>query len=435
MSLVKKILPLVAVGALALGITTSCGSKNGGLMDSEENKGPTMNAIPNFEVNEREKKSYQIEASDPEGDPLTFSLEGFPSWVSVSETGLFSLDAPSEDIDNLYFGKVKVASGQYAETQDVSIKVKDLETRAAITKAADRLILLQNANGSWDWIVTDKTGPTATTYLNIAGVDGDILLDAFRITNDSKYLDSAKRTGNHIITELDKLPEARHFNAFNMTFLKDLAGASGDSTYSNYVAKKMNDLKTKVTYWGSGAKNISTDGIPGLTAEELVAAEEVIRGTANNGIKPWDLYKFVGLAKDSGDNDYATKVATGIKNYLDRAGYGDTTNDYILGLAAGVIGLSDAGMSYGDYLNTLIGKQFPDGHFETPDSDYTMSLIASTGYSLMALKKAGRISEAINSSKYLTGSQRADGGWLEGNGKEYSETTSEAGHGIAKLLQ
>jgi hypothetical protein len=31
--------------------------------------------------------------------------------------------------------------------------------KAVITKAADRLITLQNASGSWDWDVTNATGP------------------------------------------------------------------------------------------------------------------------------------------------------------------------------------------------------------------------------------------------------------------------------------
>jgi hypothetical protein len=459
MSLVRKLfLPLVVAGAIAL--FPSCQNPTGPEKPEEpateqpgtEQPGtdpttqdpitqtitndyaPVITSTPNLSVNEGEIYNYQVVVTDADGNPLTPSIVA-SSWLSISPTGLVSGTAPLIDADTVDSVKINLSDGKHETVQEYNLRNQDLETRAAITKAADRLVALQNANGSWDWIVTDATGPTAKTYLNIAGVDGDILLDAFRIANGSKYLDSAKRTGNYIITELNKLPDERHFNAFNMVFLRDLAEASGDSTYSNYVAKKMNDLKTKVTYWGSGAKNISTDGVAGLTAEELVAAEEVIRGTANNGIKQWDLYKFVGLAKDAGDNDYATKVAIGIKNYLDKAGYGDATNDYILGLAAGVIGLSDAGINYDPYLNTLIGKQFPDGHFETPDSDYVTSLIASTGYSLMALKKAGRISEAIKSSKYLTGSQRADGGWLEGNNEEYSETTSEAGHGIAKLIQ
>lgn len=426
----RKIVPLVAAGLVAL--LSSCPNSNNPIPDKHS---PRITSTPIVEVNEGQSYNYQIEATDADEDTLTYSLATGPAWLSVSPTGLVSGTAPIIDADTVEPVKVKVSDGENEVQGDFNLRNKDLETRAAITGAADRLILLQNANGSWDWEVTDDLGPTATTYLNISGVSADALIDAFKITNDSKYLDAAKRTGDYIIAELNKLPEARHFNAFNMVFLGDLAEASGDTTYSNYVSKKMNDLFTKVTYWGSGAKNISTDGNPGLTAEELVAAEEVIRGTTINGIKPWDLYHFVSLTKDAGNNDYAIKVATGIKNYLDQAGYNDTTNDYILGLAAGVIALKDAGMNETGYLETLIEKQLSDGHFETPDSDYITSKIASTGYSLMALKKVGRMSEAINASKYLTGNQRADGGWLEGNNEEYSETTSEAAHGIGKLIQ
>ena len=120
-------------------------------------------------------------------------------------------------------------------TKYIENNAENLVERQVILDAADRMIQLQNANGSWDWDVTNKTGPTAQTFLNIAGVNGEVLIDAFKLTNNQKYLDAAKKTGDHIIAGISALPAARHFNAFNMVFLDRLAESSGNTTYSNFV--------------------------------------------------------------------------------------------------------------------------------------------------------------------------------------------------------
>lgn len=235
-----------------------------------------------------------------------------------------------------------------------------------------------------------------------------------------------KKTGNYIITELNKLPDERHFNAFNMVFLRDLAEASGDVTYSNYVAKKMNDLFTKVTTHPNG--NLSTDGQPGLTAAELVAAEEVIRGTSVWGIKPWDLYHWADLANDAGNSNYAMQVANGIKNYVEQVGYTDTAKEFELGLAATVLALKETGLNYSSPLSRLVQKQKSDGSF----SD---SPVQGTAYALMALKVAGHpgASQAV---KYLTSTfgYSGLGGWKESDGVEYSEVTGEAAHALSKFI-
>jgi len=289
-----------------------------------------------------------------------------------------------------------------------------------ITAGTDRLIALQNANGSWDWDVPDKTAPTTTTYLNIAGVTAEGVLDAYKVTGDVKYLDAAKKTGDYIILEINKLSDARHFNAFNMVFLKDLAEVSGDTIYSDFVTKKMNDLFTKVTNHTYGV--ISTDGVDGLTAEELVAAEDVIRGTAMDGIKSWDLYHFVELAKYVGNNVYATQIANGIKSQIENASYNDSISNFELGLAAGIIALKEVELSYNPSLERLIAKQNLDGSFGTISDGQ----VQATSYSLIALTFSGNKNNLGLS--YLRNKFRYNelNGWKESDGKEYAEVNSEA---------
>lgn len=437
MSLVKKL--LLTTAAIA-GLTfVSC--NNGSGIENPEKHAPKINSKPTLAVNEGESYNYKVEATDEDENALNYSLLTAPTWISVGKDGTISGTAPIIDADTISPVSVKVSNGEYSATQEFDLRNKDLETRAAITNSANRLIVLQNGNGAWDWDVTNKTAPTATTYLNIAGVAADGLLSAYDVTGEAKYLDAAKKAGNFIITELDKLPDARIFNAFNIKFLKDLAKASGDLTYSNYAAKKMNDLKTKVTYFGSGAKNISTDGTDGLTAGELVAAEEqVIRNYHPvDGDIPWDLFYFVELAKDAGDITYATAVANGIKNYLDKSGFNDSANSYIMGLSAGIMALKEAGINYDSYLEKLVAEQnSSDGRFETPYSDYGTSKVTATAFALMALKETGHPG-ASAAVKYLANSigygAPKINGWLEGDNLEYSEPDGEAGKALGLFIK
>lgn len=462
MSLIKKVLPLVAVGALALGIT-ACPSPTSPEKPEEpitppttevNDYAPVITSTPDSSVNEGENYNYQLVATDADGNPLTYSKTKGPAGASISATGLVSYPTSLIDADVVEALGIKVSDGKNEVTQEWNVRIKDLETRAAITGAADRLIALQDNNGlpsvggnpsgavdgSWDWDVTNKTTPSTGVYLNIAGVTADGLLAAYDATKETKYLDAAKKAGNFIMNEISALPVQRHFNAFNMIFLNDLAQASGDTKYSEFVKTKMNDLFTKVTYFGAGAANINPDGQPGLTAEELVAAEEVIRETNVNGIKPWDLYHFVELAKESGNNNYALQVANGIKAYLDDSRFDSTDNDYLLGLAGGIIALKNAGLNYSSYLEKLVAEQNSDGHFETPDSDFNTSKIAATAYALMALKEVGH-PRAAQAVKYLAdsiGYGSGIQGWLEGTGTkeaEISEPDGEAGKALGRFIK
>lgn len=206
----KTLLALMAAGALALGVT-SCPSPTNPKPEPEpttpEKHSPKITSNPILSVNEGQTYNYQIEATDEDGDALNYSIVTGPAWLTVSPTGLVSGTAPIIDADTIEPIKFKVSDGENEVQGDFNLRNKDLETRAAITGAADRLILLQDNNGlpsvkgnpsgavdgSWDWDVTNKTGPTNTTYLNIAGVTGHCLLDALKNTSDSKYLDAAKK--------------------------------------------------------------------------------------------------------------------------------------------------------------------------------------------------------------------------------------------------
>ncbi len=307
---------------------------------------------------------------------------------------------------------------------------KDVE-RQVILDTADRLIQLQNANGSWDWDVTNATGPTATTYYNMPGVTGKVLIRASNITQDSKYIDAAKKAGDYIVGTA--ISTTQRQNAFNIIFLHDLYSATGEAKYKNKADAIYNHLRQEENYWTVAPNDFDVDGTTGLSAEELLAAYKNYRGAEVNpdGTVIWDLYNFIEAGKKAGDTAFVNDIANIIKNYLNQSNYTPTTKCYELGLGAGIIALKNAGADYSSYLNKLIAEQYPDGHFENPD--FPDEHIQPTAYCSEALNLTGKTSEMKKANTYLVDKHGYNGlsGWLE-DGTEYSEVNGEAADALAK---
>ena len=79
---------------------------------------PVITSDPITEVNEGESYSYDVEATDPDNHPLTYSLLVAPEWLSInSQTGLITGTAPEVD-ENTYFNiEVVVSDGIDTDTQ------------------------------------------------------------------------------------------------------------------------------------------------------------------------------------------------------------------------------------------------------------------------------------------------------------------------------
>ena len=311
----------------------------------------------------------------------------------------------------LVFSLILIGMLGAVSAQTLNVNSNYANEVSTITQAADRLVALQNPNGSWDWAVTNKTEPTSTTYLNIAGVTAQGLLDAYNITGDSSYLGAAKKTGDYLLTQYGNQSlspdlaavtgKTKHVNAFNVKFLYDLGSASGNSDYTNEANLLM---------------NLVTSTYP--AALDLVSAQKTARGTANGyGIVAWDLYNYVSDAQMNGNSSWAGDLKTAIVSDSDLSKLQDSDKTYIIGLSAlSVLGDSNA-------TQELTSNQSNDSSW----SDYN-GIVQDTAYALMALSY-------LNDS-YLTDKfgYNSLNGWLESDGNEYSEVTSEAVQALAAHL-
>ncbi len=334
--------------------------------------------------------------------------------------------------DGVWYWQVRAkdAIGNVSAWSDIwsaTIKATPLTT-SDLLKAADRLITLQNANGSWDWDVTNATGPTSYAYYNLAGVTGLGLVDAYTMSNnDSKYLDAAKKVGDYLVSfNSPSVNDTKGQNADSIRFLRKLATISGNTSYSTLADAILNHVLHEANYETTHDGNYCTTN--GCTPAQLRASEDYYYGPDNQGAAIWDLEPFVTAARDSHD----TVTATGIEaQMLDEIStYTPTTPYYTLAIASGISAANTVGDITG--ITTLLGKlsQNTDGSFGT----LSEGRVQTTAYTLMALRSVGD-SRANAAETYLKNSfgYSSINGWKETDGSEYAESDSEALHAIFNI--
>jgi len=90
------------------------------------NHAPVITSNPITKVNEGEEYSYQVVATDENGDDLSYSLDIRPTWVSINGNGLISGTAPSTNENRTYTIIVKVSDGTEVVNQQYSLELKDV---------------------------------------------------------------------------------------------------------------------------------------------------------------------------------------------------------------------------------------------------------------------------------------------------------------------
>jgi len=296
--------------------------------------------------------------------------------------------------------------------------------RTAIVNAADRLVDLQSNDGSWDWDVTNASVATGTTYLNIAGITAEGILNAYQLTGNPNYLTAAEKTGNYLVSKYGSDGSAatimvpggkNNINSDNIKFLYDLGNVSGVSSYTNEATILMNKVITKFS-----------------TGADLIAAEEVYRGNGNenangvgNGIVPWDLYNYIKDAQIAGNSPWANDLASVINTNSPLSL--TTTSDYTYVL--GLVGMTIAGNT--NALQTLQNYQSQDGSWSDGDG-----IVQDSAYATIALNSVKGLNWLVTHQNYST----ITGGWFDTmglpspNNDEISEVDSEAIQGIYSVI-
>ncbi len=284
---------------------------------------------------------------------------------------------------------------------------------------------MQNANGSWDWTITNATSPTSTTYMNIAGITAESLLNSYKITGNISYLTAAEKTGNYllnmytnklptIMVDPNSDPTSNNINSVNVKFLYDLGNISRINSYTTEANLLMNKV---MNAYSSGS--------------DLLTANKVYRGTSNEGLIVWDLYNYIDDAKMAGNSPWANSLINTINTNSPLIITNVSDPTYIIGL----VGLVEAGNSSAK--DALIVSQQMNGSWSDANG-----YVQDTAYAIMALMDAGDFKDAINGQLWLTSNQNYKGiigGWYDsapGNDgtNEVSEVNSESVQAVYTIL-
>ena len=104
------------------------------------NQSPVLDPIGNQTVNEGSELTFTATATDPETDPLTFSLDGgAPAGAAIaSDTGIFTWTPTEAQGPGDYPVTVRVSDGNSSDFETITITVNEVNQPPAITNPGDQ---------------------------------------------------------------------------------------------------------------------------------------------------------------------------------------------------------------------------------------------------------------------------------------------------------
>ena len=241
---------------------------------------------------------------------------------------------------------------------------------ASIIAGADRLVATQNTDGGWEWNNPD-TIPDGTSGVNTFGVTALGLLDAYRLTGDSRYLVAAEVTGESLVLKVPHITDGKFYSQ-DIEFLAELGEITDDTDYTNKA-------KGVMTYFMDSTNRYCASG---CSASELAAFYESLYPTIA-GLTEWQLASWVRAAQAVEEITWANDMINEMNADISGTPYFDITNsgqdNYILGLS-GII--SATGNS--DVIDKLIMTQENNGewieHEGTDTNQCPSNSICSNGF-------------------------------------------------------
>ncbi|RMG76322.1 MAG: hypothetical protein D6707_12415, partial [Bacteroidetes bacterium] len=186
------------------------------------NTAPTISNIPDQNVNEGSSFSYQVIASDIDGDSLTYTLVSGPNWLSInSNTGLLSGTAALVSSDTTITITVEVSDGSLSDSASFDLTIRDVN------------------NGGNNGGTTDTTPPVVDITAPLASDDSDVDSETLiyftdsEITNPEVSIDGSNWVSAISgVTTLGDVPgfnELENGSAFTL-YLRDIDAAGNLGT-------------------------------------------------------------------------------------------------------------------------------------------------------------------------------------------------------------
>ena len=211
----------ILIGAAVMAI----GFAGCNIIPSPQNSPPKITSTPITQIYEGNTYDYPVQASDPDGDTLTYSLKTTPSapWLSInSETGLIEGIAPQVDSDTNYNIEIDVSDGSQTAKQnytliDKNIGIIDLSSIDGSVNEGQKISIT---------LPSVDTNGDPVTYTSAIKQSGDVTIDSSSLSSDQLSI----RGSNNISIDEDYSVE--------IAFTNNVTGKTGTVT----LTSKLYDL-------------------------------------------------------------------------------------------------------------------------------------------------------------------------------------------------
>jgi len=143
---------------------------NGEVVVFEQNRPPEITAVPSGSVTPTQTFDGQVEANDPDGDPLSYSLEADPENASIDDSGAFTFTPPFSQRGSEASFTVRVSDGVASTDSSFAITVEDIDRQPI---SVDITKTFQDATVQTNYLLVGLPGqvqlPIAQTLQGEAG--------------------------------------------------------------------------------------------------------------------------------------------------------------------------------------------------------------------------------------------------------------------------
>ncbi len=223
------------------------------IIDVDEGHAPVITTSSSIHVNENQKNAVDVDATDVDGDTITYSLEGGVDVASFdinSTTGKVSFKtAPDFESKNSYKIVVGASDMTATTTKNITIAIDDVQGGSNIVKTGQSVRYLFDDDGDLQ-IGLDKSFTTGGIYYKLFG----ITVDERTVTNNATKLQWQNNTYLQNMTYADA---ATYCNNLFYNYLGDWRLPTISEFYdiadrgeaNPAVSDLFNNIKTDKDYW------------------------------------------------------------------------------------------------------------------------------------------------------------------------------------------
>ena len=129
---------------------------------TDVNEAPTFTSSASFSANENQTAIGTVEATDVDGDTLTYSISGSDITIN-SATGVISfVSAPDYETTTSYSATVTVSDGSNTDTQDISVSVINVNDNSPVVTSNATFTAPENQTAIGTVTATDADGDSLT---------------------------------------------------------------------------------------------------------------------------------------------------------------------------------------------------------------------------------------------------------------------------------